>query len=268
MFERRGPRRLLAKLMCWAAAAVVATVAVAQPDPAPQVVQIRLSVSNVFLIRSSRPVLVDAGSSKDLPALSEALGRQGLRIQDLALVVLTHAHSDHAGLAAQLQRAGVEVVLGRGDVPMAAAGTNDDLKPTNLTGWLLKKFLIDPKFEAFTPATTVCGVLDLSRWGIRGQVLQMPGHTPGASAIVLEDGRAFVGDMLLGGILGGVMRAEHAGEHYFQADAQANHRNIATLLAMGVKTFYLGHGGPVTRQSVQAAFGAAAPGTAPSGGCG
>jgi glyoxylase-like metal-dependent hydrolase (beta-lactamase superfamily II) len=36
--------------------------------------------------------------------------------------------------------------------------------------------------------------LDLAPWGVAGRVVPMPGHTPGSLVVVLDDGRAFVGD--------------------------------------------------------------------------
>ncbi len=89
-----------------------ATAPTAGSSPTPEVVQIKLSLSNVFLIRTARPVLIDGGSPKDLDALTTALAPRGLRPADLALVILTHAPSDHAGLAAELRVGGAKVALG------------------------------------------------------------------------------------------------------------------------------------------------------------
>ena len=84
----------------------------------------------------------------------------------------------------------------------------------------------------------------------------MPGHTPGSLVVVLDDGRAFVGDRMLGGALGGAVWPDRPGEHYFHADRAANLLNIRTLLALPVWTYFLGHGGPVLRADVEAAFAA------------
>ena len=220
------------------------------------VVQIKLRFSNVYIIRTTKPILIDSGTPKDLPLLVEELGKLGLKLKDLSLLVLTHSHSDHAGLAARLQREGVKVALGEGDVSMAKSGHNDDLKPTNFTAHLLKLFAIDPNFEPFTPDFVVTNELDLQPWGIDGWVVQMPGHTPGSLVLQLKDGRAFVGDMMLGGYLGGQFSPNKAGQHYFHADNERNLKNIQTLLSQPINTFYLGHGGPVDRSSVIEAFGA------------
>lgn len=61
-----------------------------------------LSVSNAHLMLSDRPALVDAGSPGDVAALRTALARHRLRPEDLAVVVLTHGHTDHTGTPAVL----------------------------------------------------------------------------------------------------------------------------------------------------------------------
>jgi hydroxyacylglutathione hydrolase len=228
--------------------------------PTPEIVQIKLAMSNVFLIKAAKPVLIDAGTPRDMATLREALSAQGTRVEDLALIVLTHAHSDHAGLALELRKAsGAQVLLGKGDAPMAKDGHNDELKPTGFTARLLKRFAIDPAFPAFEPDLLVEDSLDLRPWGIAGRAIQRPGHTPGSLVVLFEDGRAVVGDLMLGGYLGGAILPHRAGEHYFHADLARNLENIRWLLAQGAKEFYLGHGGPVDRAAVIEAFGVATP---------
>lgn len=221
----------------------------------PDIKQMRLGSSNVFLIKSNKFVLIDSGGKNDLPALQAALAAKNVPIEKISTIILTHAHADHAGLAAELRRrSGAVIVMGAGDVPMAKAGHNDDIKPTNLMARILKRFVIDPNYEGFTADVLVDEPLDLQRFGLSGRAVQMPGHTPGSLVVVLDDGRAFVGDIMLGGWMGGAMLSGHAGEHYFQADMARNHANIEELLKQPINTFYLGHGGPVTRESVLEGF--------------
>ena len=222
--------------------------------PKLEVRQIPLSASNAYLIKSKLMVLVDSGGKQDLEALKKALATEGVSMGALGAVILTHGHADHAGLVAELKRHGVMVVAGTGDTTMTAAGHNDDIKPTNFMARLLKRCAIDPRYEAFTADVQIVEPFDLHRFGIAGKAIQMPGHTPGSLVIVLEDGRAFVGDMMLGGWMGGAMFADKAGEHYFQDNLELNHANIIEMLNQPIHTFYLGHGGPVTRASVLKGF--------------
>lgn len=220
------------------------------------VVQIPLSMSNVFLLKGTAgPVLVDSGSKNDMSSLVAALAAEGVRIEDLLAVVLTHAHADHAGLAAEIRRrSGARLIAGRGDRAMMAAGINDPLTATSLTARLILSLPLDVRFEPFTADMEIDAEFDLSPYGLAGRALPMPGHTPGSLVVVLDDGRAFVGDMILGGWLGGALFPHSAGEHYFHADVAKNRANIAALAKRPIRQYFLGHGGPVSAQSVREGF--------------
>ena len=50
-----------------------------------------------YLIRSERPCLVETGTAPSAPVVRDALARLGIGPRDLATVVVTHIHLDHAG---------------------------------------------------------------------------------------------------------------------------------------------------------------------------
>jgi glyoxylase-like metal-dependent hydrolase (beta-lactamase superfamily II) len=50
-----------------------------------------------YLIRGDRPCLVETGTAPSAPVVRDALTRLGIRAGDLATVVVTHIHLDHAG---------------------------------------------------------------------------------------------------------------------------------------------------------------------------
>src|SRR5215467_7113152 len=50
-----------------------------------------------YLIRGSRPCLVETGTATSAPVVREALAKLGVEGADLATVVVTHIHLDHAG---------------------------------------------------------------------------------------------------------------------------------------------------------------------------
>jgi glyoxylase-like metal-dependent hydrolase (beta-lactamase superfamily II) len=67
---------------------------------------------NTYLIEDSPLTLVDSGpnSGKALDELEQALAARDRRIEDIELLVLTHQHLDHTGLAAIIaRRSGCEV---------------------------------------------------------------------------------------------------------------------------------------------------------------
>ncbi len=55
-----------------------------------------------YLIRGSRPCLVEAGTAPSAPVVRKALASLGVGPQDLAAVVVTHIHLDHAGGAGDI----------------------------------------------------------------------------------------------------------------------------------------------------------------------
>jgi glyoxylase-like metal-dependent hydrolase (beta-lactamase superfamily II) len=67
---------------------------------------------NLYLIEDDPLTLVDCGpnSGKALDEVEQGLAALGRRVEDLGLIVLTHQHMDHTGLASILQRrSGAEV---------------------------------------------------------------------------------------------------------------------------------------------------------------
>jgi glyoxylase-like metal-dependent hydrolase (beta-lactamase superfamily II) len=66
-----------------------------------------------YLIRSSRPCLVETGTSTSAPVVRAALSALGIGPDDLATVVVTHIHLDHAGGAGDMAAAypAAEVVV-------------------------------------------------------------------------------------------------------------------------------------------------------------
>lgn len=70
-------------------------------------------ITSAYLIRSSRPALVETGAARSAPVVIAALAELGVGPEDLATIVVTHIHLDHAGgvgdLAAAFPRARVVV---------------------------------------------------------------------------------------------------------------------------------------------------------------
>src|SRR6185436_8928539 len=188
--------------------------------PGSDIVQIPLQLSNVYLVKTDTPVLIDTGTIGDAHDLDVALADEGLSMRRIALVIVTHAHADHAGNATTLQSFGARVVLGAGDAERAGRGVNDELVPTSFTASLIKPLIRSVFPELHADQVVAEGEpFDLSPWGIDGKVIALPGHTAGSVAVVMANHTAFVGDMMRGG----------PAEHYFHADRARNRQNIETL---------------------------------------
>jgi glyoxylase-like metal-dependent hydrolase (beta-lactamase superfamily II) len=55
-----------------------------------------------YLLAGDEPALVDCGPTTCLGALEEGLAGQGLSVEELRHLILTHIHLDHAAGAGQL----------------------------------------------------------------------------------------------------------------------------------------------------------------------
>jgi glyoxylase-like metal-dependent hydrolase (beta-lactamase superfamily II) len=57
----------------------------------------RYRVTSAYLVRASEPAIIETGPTTSADAVTAALDRIGLRAEDLAHIVVTHIHLDHAG---------------------------------------------------------------------------------------------------------------------------------------------------------------------------
>jgi glyoxylase-like metal-dependent hydrolase (beta-lactamase superfamily II) len=212
---------------------------------------IRLSISNAFLVRGERPVLIDTGCPGDAEALLRALVQAGVAVADLALILHTHGHRDHAGGTARLkQLTAAPAAVHPADADMLRRGANRPLIPTNLTGRLIRPF-VDRPFPAVEPDLTLEDGMDLRPYGLAGRVVATPGHTAGSVSVRLDGGEVVAGDLLVGGYLGGLLAPHAPGYPYFAEDLAALRQSIRALLSWSPSRIYVGHGGPLDAADVR-----------------
>lgn len=139
---------------------------------------------------------------------------------------------------------------------MCTNGVSDPVHNTRLFSRLLR-LAINPSFPRFTNDSIVQGERSnlLRQLGIAADIIHTPGHTPGSISIVADDGQAIIGDVLMGGILGGKLLAQRPAYHYYVTNMDELRVSITRLLETNSHTFYVGHGGPLSRHSVAAWFG-------------
>ncbi|MCB0063337.1 MAG: MBL fold metallo-hydrolase [Caldilineaceae bacterium] len=217
---------------------------------------IRLPIANAYLVQGTRPILVDTGAPGDTARIVRALQQNGVALTDLALILLTHGHGDHAGSAAALrQQSGAPVMIHRADLDMIQAGRNRPFHTTSLEAKLIKPFVNRP-FPPVDADIVVDGATELAAFGIAGQLLSIPGHTHGSVALLLQEPdrkqpAAIVGDLLMGGRFGGALWPTWPQQHYFAEAPGLLPKSLERLLAQQPHRFYVGHGGPLDGQRVQ-----------------
>lgn len=203
------------------------------------IIRIRCAISNAYLLLGDKPVLVDTGAPGDLNRILGTLKAHKLEPAALSLILLTHAHSDHAGCAAELKRrSGALVALHTGDAALARMGTNGVLTPATPLARLIRPF-VDENFEPFQPDFEFRDGFDLAPYGVRGKVLATPGHTPGSASVVLATGDAIIGDVLRGSLL----LPNRARTHFFCGDPDSNRLSIMRLAREGLRRCHPGQFG-------------------------
>jgi len=81
-----------------------------------------------FLIATPKGhVLIDGGPREMGPQIARNIDKLGFKLEDVKVLLLTHAHFDHAGGLAELKRrTGAQIVLSRADSEAAARGGKAD----------------------------------------------------------------------------------------------------------------------------------------------
>lgn len=157
----------------------------------PEVVGVHDGQSYAWVVRTPKGAfLVDTGGDVDGARLRRELTEQGLGLQDVHAVLLTHGHKDHWGAAHLFPNATVYVgpgeealLLGLVRLRAPAARVFTEVVPA-------------PPLPRKVVELTGDEVLELD--GEKVQVVHLPGHTAGSMAFLWRD-VVFTGDSLVGG---------------------------------------------------------------------
>jgi glyoxylase-like metal-dependent hydrolase (beta-lactamase superfamily II) len=218
----------------------------------------KFGMINCFVVRGDKTcILVDTGLPGSERTIIKQLRDHNIRQEDVRLIVVTHGHVDHFGSAAKLrQLLNVPILAHEADLAFYTSGKADmDSAKANKPQWKpFLKLIGKQTAEAFSPDIILQGDVhyDLSSWGAKGHIIHTPGHTPGSISIILDNGESIIMDMMASGILlGGVMFYNRVKHPPFHDDKVTLRKSFEKLLLEKGERYYLGHGGPVTRQQVE-----------------
>jgi len=215
------------------------------------ITKIKLPLANAYLIQGERAMLVDTGAPGDADRILQALRQANVAPADLVLILLTHGHGDHVGAANELAAvSGAPVALHAADDAMARSGRNVLGTLNGLEARLITPF-VDKPFPPVTASLIFDSALDLSPYGVAGRVIATPGHTPGSVSLLLNNGDAIVGDLLMGGRLGGALYATQPWLHYYIGDFAQLHASMEAVLTAQPRRLLVGHGGPLAAETVR-----------------
>jgi len=229
---------------------------------------------NAYLIEDSPLTLVDSGpnSAKALDQLEQALSARGHAIGDIELLIITHQHIDHFGLASILaRRSGAEVAsLDRLAPYLARFGEQAELDDLFAERIMLRHGIpadvvaalraVSASFRAWGAAVEITRPLrDGSELRLRDRtlrVLHRPGHSP-SDTVFLDESRSILlaADHLIKHISSNPLLARPLGEDADCGDqptADERPRALITYLASLEKTRAMdlslvlpGHGQPI-----------------------
>jgi glyoxylase-like metal-dependent hydrolase (beta-lactamase superfamily II) len=228
--------------------------------PEPAVVPINLASGGprglfAYLVRAGRPIIVDAGTPGNAPRILEALSAEGIDPHDVALILITHGHTDHTGSAADLKEAtGAPVAIQALDAPALEAGDSMPVVGRTPAAQRLVEQMAAGRAERLlamkplTPDIVVDEERSLADLGIAARLIHTPGHTPGGLTLLLDSGEAIVGDLIATGPEG------RADLPYFADDVPALEDSIRRVIEAAPTIVYAGHEGPFTLEQLREAF--------------
>jgi glyoxylase-like metal-dependent hydrolase (beta-lactamase superfamily II) len=225
---------------------------------------------NAYLIEDEPLTLIDSGpnSAKALDELEQALAARGYKIEDIELLVVTHQHIDHFGLAAILaRRSGAQVAALEGlDRRLASFREDADFEDRFAARIMLRHGVpsdvvtalraVSASFRAWGCTVEVTRTLsDGEELKLRDRtlrVLHRPGHSPSDTVFWDEQRELLIaGDHLLGHISSNPLLARplEAQGDYDGPRPQALVTYLASLertRAMQLSLVLPGHGDPVS----------------------
>ncbi len=216
-----------------------------------KILPIRLGHVSAYLVSSKgTAMLVDTGLPGSSRSIKTSLAKAGVVADNLNLIVLTHAHYDHAGCAARLKEEfnapllcteEESVHLEAGTTPFPH-GLNPYARIITAAG---RKLLgTRRQFDPCTADITIKDSLRLESWGIAGTALPFPGHSAGSLALILDSGEVFIGDGAFNIFPSSVVPP--------LADSTALLlESWKKLLSYDFHTIYPGHGRPFRREKLE-----------------
>lgn len=198
----------------------------------------KLGSVNCYLIENdSNYVLIDTGSSKQRTELEKELENAGCKPGHLKLIIITHGDFDHIGNAAYLRhKFAAQVAMHQDDSGMAEYG--DMFVSRKQPNILIRKII--PilsgfgKEERFKPDILIKEGDDLFGYGLKADVISIPGHSKGSIGILFDNGDLFCGDLF--------KNKENPSLNSIMDDMAVAKASVERLKRLEIKTVYPGHG--------------------------
>jgi glyoxylase-like metal-dependent hydrolase (beta-lactamase superfamily II) len=151
---------------------------------------LKYGATNTYAVRGKNGILLfDTGWAGTFPLLCRSLGENGLRLQDIKLLLISHFHPDHMGIAQEIANAGV--TLAAADVQRDHLHFSDDIFARDKCSRFVP--IDDTKVRFFTigQSRELLGEV-----GIDGEIIHTPGHSDDSISLWVQSDRTLlVGDL-------------------------------------------------------------------------
>jgi len=202
---------------------------------------------NIYLlVDGGELTLVDTGMPGGAGQIEREIREGGFNIKDLKKIILTHAHVDHMGNAAELKkRSGAEVLAHRDEVPYIAG---ERMLPAGsfqgrMMNWMSDRLLLRGR-HCRVDRALVDGDRIASLGGL--YVIHTPGHTPGSICLYQKMlGILFSGDALINMNLLNGKEGLHLPIPMATVDMARARGSVRSLAETAVETMCFGHGPPI-----------------------
>jgi hydroxyacylglutathione hydrolase len=218
-----------------------------------EILEIPLFFVKAFLIKGTQPILVDTGTPGSEDKILKKITASGVNPAEIPLIIITHDHYDHFGSVHALkEKTGAKVAIHKLDSESLIKGENPKLTPIGWKGRLARVVSSSSaSIESLEPDIILDDETDLNEFGVNGKIIHTPGHTPGSVSVILDDRKAIIGDLVMGGFI----RRGTPNYPMFGYDLNRIKESIHQVLAYQPEEIYTSHGGPFKTAALKKRFG-------------
>jgi len=149
-------------------------------------------LASYLIVTPQGDILINSNLASSVPQIRKNIEMLGFKFSDVKILLISHAHFDHAAGSALLKRlTGAPVLYNQNDLPL--------VKMMDVQA----SWLGIPTPEVLPPDIAMTDGQSIGVEGIKGTVLHTPGHTQGSSCLYLpEQSVLLAGDTLFAGSVG------------------------------------------------------------------
>ncbi len=145
--------------------------------------------TNTYIVSGAKAMLMfDTGWAGTFMKMCKVLGEQNIKLSDIKYLLISHFHPDHMGIAGELEKQGVTIVIMESQV--------GHIHDADYVFERDKRFSFTPIDEDKVKVISFEGSREfLAELGIDGCIIPTPGHSDDSISLVLDSGDVFVGDL-------------------------------------------------------------------------